>query len=319
VTEVLIVGVPRSGTSWIGRVLGSAPGAVYLGEPDNHEHVPFALRAKLGAKGRLYPYLDPAEEAPVYGRLWRDAFAGGHADGLVAAVRTRAAERLLRGAESGDLIGAIVDPAAASLRLRLAAALALPEQRPSDGSAVVVKSVHAQLALDWLATRFPVRILIVLREPLNVLSSWKAMGWLAAPGVLDELGPAAADDLARALNLEMPSPESPVEEAALLIALLTAALSDAAQRHPDWLEVSHESLCERPHELFPTVAAALGLGWDERVDALLDDLNRPGSGYETTRVATGLREVWRTRLTPDEVEAAAAIFERLGVARDAER
>jgi hypothetical protein len=137
------------------------------------------------------------------------------------------------------------------------------------------------------------------------------MGWLDAPGVLDELGADVAAELERELGLEQLEPHGPVEEAAQLIALLTAALRDGAGRHDDWPVAWHESLCAQPHELFPPLAEAVGLAWDGRADRLLDELNRPGEGYETARVASSLTDVWRSRLTPEEVRVASPFFDRL--------
>lgn len=316
-TAVLVVGVPRSGTSWIGRVLGATPGAAYLGEPDNHEHVPFALRAKLGLPGRFYPRLEPGCEAPAYERLWQVALEGPPRGAPSEGVRRRAAAGLLRRAGPEELIEAIAAPARSPLPLRLAARLAVPERRP-PGAHLVVKSVHAQLALDWLVERFPLRVALVLRQPLNVLSSWKEMGWLGEGGVLAELGPAAAS-LEEALGVEPLQRPTPLEEATELIGLLTAALVEAGRRHPGWEVVSHEALCGRPRERFAELAGALGLGWDDRVERLLDELDRPGSGYETARVASTLPEVWRRRLTSEEVDVASRVLDRFAFAPVEER
>jgi hypothetical protein len=308
-TTVLVVGVPRSGTSWLGRVLGSTPGASYLGEPDNHEHVPFALRAKLGLPGRLYPDLAPEFDASAYERLWRTALEDPGPEESLARARRRLALRLLRRATSDDLLRSIARPSDTPFGLRLASRIGLPERRPTAGGNLVVKSVHAQLALEWIVSRFPVSVLLVMRHPLNVLSSWKDMGWLAHGGALEELGPESAAALARACGLRPLHGGSALEEAAQLIALLNSALVEAARRRPEWNVASHEELCAQPHERFPVLAEALGLGWDDRVDRLIDELNRPGTGYDTARVASSLHDVWRSRLTADEVRAASEIFD----------
>lgn len=305
---VLVVGVPRSGSSWVGRVLGSTTGAAYLGEPDNHEHSAFALRAKLGLPGRFYTELAVGDEAPAYAALWANAY-GTRADSPAERVRRKLAERLLRRAADDDVRHSLERGRYTTAGLRLAAALAVPE-RPPAGDCLVVKSVYAQLALDWIADRFPVRVAVVLREPLNVLSSWKAMGWLR-PGTetLAELGPATVARLEERFGIDATATGS-IEQAATLIALLHTALVDAARRHPDWLVLVHEDLCAQPHDRFEQAAGALGLRWDASVDTLLDELNRPGTGYETARVASDLTDVWRSRLTPEEEDAARQIFRR---------
>jgi len=111
-----------------------------------------------------------------------------------------------------------------------------------------------------------------------------------------------------------PSGASILARAAWLIGLLGAALDDASRRHPHWTVVSHEWLCEQTPERFAGLAERVGLGWSERSDRLLARLDRPGSGYATTRVATTLPEAWRERLAPEQVEEASAVLDGFAVA-----
>ena len=316
-TPVLVVGVPRSGTSWVGRILGSTEGAAYLQEPDNHEHTPFALRAKRGLPG----YFDSAPRSHVnaYEQLWRAALqpvGGERRRPTLERVRSKVSLKLLRSASDQDVMRFLRGHASAPARLRLAAALAVPERAAGPTDLIVVKSVHAQLALEWIAERCPVRVMIVLRHPLNVLSSWKELGWLAGADAdpLAELDPRVREEVAERIGAApVDDADTPMTRAAWLVGLLTSVLLTHAEKHPDWAVVSHESLCERPHELFSTVASRLGLRWSAQSDALLDQLDRPGSGYETMRVASDLVEIWRTRLTSDEVREASAALGRFPV------
>jgi hypothetical protein len=45
---ILVVGIPRSGTTWLARTIASHPLVRYVHEPDNHHHAPFATKAKRG-------------------------------------------------------------------------------------------------------------------------------------------------------------------------------------------------------------------------------------------------------------------------------
>ncbi|MBM3674640.1 MAG: hypothetical protein FJW88_06730, partial [Actinobacteria bacterium] len=70
----LLVGVPRSGTSWTGTALGLTAGTRYVDEPDGFRDA-FAFRVMM-RRGEN-PVLDPADPAPDYEQLWSGAFAGG--------------------------------------------------------------------------------------------------------------------------------------------------------------------------------------------------------------------------------------------------
>jgi hypothetical protein len=317
-TAVLVVGVPRSGTSWVGRVLGSTPGATYVGEPDNHEHSPFALRAKLGLPGHYYPRLDVGAAAPLYERLWAESLGSFRRrdDTTATHARRAIALRLLGGVSEATMRASFERGRPATARAALATMLAVPERPSVDQGNLVVKSVSAQLALEWIVARFPVKVLVVLREPLNVVSSWKEIGWLhAASDVLGELEAAAAHALEEEFAIPPLAEHTPVESAAQLVGLLTSALLGSLARHPEWTAVSHEDLYRHPHERFAAAAAELGLSWGEDVDELLDSLNRPGTGYETTRIASELEDVWRRRLTPEEEAQARTVLEGFRVDR----
>ena len=63
--RVLVAGLPRSGTTWVGEVLGRTAGARYLHEPDNHLVRPDAWLAKR----RLGPYPELRPRRPRRRRL----------------------------------------------------------------------------------------------------------------------------------------------------------------------------------------------------------------------------------------------------------
>src|SRR4051794_14190277 len=98
--RVLIAGLPRSGTTWIARMLASCEHTVLVSEPDNPNDDPFALR-KRKLPGGYYTALDPTDEAPVFERLWREAFERpGGAEGAIDALRRRGSRTLFRRAKS---------------------------------------------------------------------------------------------------------------------------------------------------------------------------------------------------------------------------
>src|SRR4029079_14724578 len=118
-TRVLIVGTPRSGTTWIGQALGRSRDTVYVHEPDGPNDA-YALKAKLG-RG-LHNDLLPGAVAPEYETLGRSAFAGGQFD---RSWRGRLAKRLVDTSSVAERSAALHGDTAA-LRLRAAAALASP-------------------------------------------------------------------------------------------------------------------------------------------------------------------------------------------------
>lgn len=319
--SVLVVGIPRSGSTWIGNVLGHAAGGELVHEPDNEKEHLRALVAKSGL-GR-FPVLRPGDSAPAYASLWLGVLADDSAPST-GGRRERAAARVWRGVSAAEREAAV--QGRRSARTRLAAVLAgSPRQRPDrrphevpteqpqrpDVAPRVVKSVHLMLAVEWLADLLPTtRVVLVTRHPANVLSSWLDMQlpdrdrqldrraavqeqYLAPWGV--EPPPAGADALARA---------------AWQVCLLTAASLEVAARRPDLAMVSHDELCLDPASLFPALAGAVGLAWTVEAERFLLASDRPGDGYVVQRRAADQPDRWRTRLGTPEIRALLGAAEQ---------
>ena len=307
----LVVGVPRSGTTWVATVLARGADAGYLEEPDNHLRFAYAFRAKRRLGLGSYPALASDADAAAltdYEALWREAFSptrASTADGY----RRRVANRLLTAAGSRRISAALGAPSARPA-LRAAAALAVPER--AVAARLVVKSVYAPLAVEWIAHRHDVAVIVVLRHPLNVVSSWLRLGWLP-PAAVDPVATADPRALA-ALVARFEAGRAPVTalgRAAWLIGLLTCSLDEAARRHSGWCRVVHEELCADPRESFPELARAAGLPWSATGDRILVETDRPGEGYETARVTAALPTAWRERLSSEQASEIQDVLDTL--------
>jgi hypothetical protein len=300
VSRVLVAGVPRSGTTWVGRVLERTEDTVYVHEPDG-DHDPFAFRARLGHG--VAPALDANAHDADLERLFAGAFAGGRYAGTV---RDKVARRLYARSPLEDRwrawLGGPVTPA-----LRLVSALALPRVPAPGAQHVVVKSVRSELAMDWLVARFRPRVLLVERNPLNVLASWIELDY-----VRDVAEAAAFAGYAQQhWGVEAPRPSEPrLVHQVFEYAVLACALRDAARRHDDWLVVRHEQLCVDPEVEFRRLADGLGLTWTDAAAGVLAESDRAGSGYKTNRRAADQPDRWKERLDAEQVATIRATLER---------
>jgi hypothetical protein len=298
---ILVAGIPRSGTTWTAQVVARLADASVLHEPDNEKEWFCALAAKSGL-GR-FPVLRPGDEAAEYATLWRLAVEGHTADSL--SVRNRLLQRAWRVAPD-----ALREPLVAqrgSGLARMCGSLADRPGAPIPGRRQLVKSVHAPLALGWVAAALPrpVRMIVVTRHPANLLGSWLHLELPDRDRHLD-----ARDDV-RAAYLDrwnVPPPgQNPVVRAAWQACLLTAALLEESGKHPDWLTVTHEDLCRDARAGFGRIADQLGLSWTEAAATYLSRSDRPGAGFELHRRTAELPDRWRSALPTPAREALGKV------------
>ena len=295
---VVVLGLPRSGTTWTAHLLACAPGTVAVLEPDNEKTQVAAVEAKAGV-GR-FPVLRPGDDAEAYARLWAWALHGAE-----PTAAQRLAGRLFHRADPGQLEA--LAAGRPSPRLRLAGRLARPPRAVagSEGSGrrVVAKSVHAPLAAEWLADRLAVSVVVVLRHPANVLASWLALDLPDRDRHLETVTAVREHYLERWDVAPPGRGAGALDRAVWQLGLLTAALEEAADGHPQWLVRRHEELCARPEDEFRRLYQALDLVWTDRAGQELAASDRPGEGFSLTRRAADLADGWRRRLGPEEVAA----------------
>ena len=288
--RVLVAGLPRSGTTWVGEVLGRCTGARYLHEPDNHLVRPEAWWAKR----RLGPYPElragaahqPGAGGGDYERLWAAAFTGGlRPSPLYAGLQ------VLQRAGAPRVSGRL-------------ASRQLP--RPAPGP-LVVKSVHCARSLDWVAELFGPAVVVVERHPFGVIASWRKLGW---DDFLDR-DPAALRHSVAVLGVDPPGRRASwLERAAWHYGVLSSYLALAGRRHPEWVVVRHEVLCGGPEPAFGRLAARLGLHFGTEAARFLAASNRPGDGYSTNRLWHEQVDGGRRRLAPAERTLVEATLQR---------
>lgn len=313
---LLVVGIPRSGTSWVCQALAAARGAREVGEPDNEDNAPYAIKAK--AELGRFPIVGADVEGPIaYRALWEGAFAGGRRVSGPRTALSRALHRLARSA--GSVHGAQQwDPAR---RAALAASVALAEPcAPAPGTPVVVKSVFVPLSLRWVCRSWSPRLVIVLRGALNTVSSWHRLGWDPPFHSHPVLGWPDLDleVLAAALPGHrlppLPSPDQRLRRLTWELCVLVSALLDNSAEG-DAVMVRHEDLCLDPLARFQDLYAKLGLPWSAETARYLHGSNAAGRGpYDTRRVAGDEPQQWQSRLSPAAADEVNSVVDTFGIA-----
>jgi hypothetical protein len=298
---IVIAGLPRSGTTWTMRVLGTSPSTTKVPEPDNEDKYPAAIHAKHDL-GR-YPCLVPGQEAPSYRGLWAWILAGAREDW-----RSHQARRILGPKAKTRIFEGNMDLptwAAATLARNPRAGEPVPER-------VIAKSIHAQLSLEWIDREFTVTPLVLVRHPANVLASWMEVGLKDGRNSTLESRPEVRARYVDRWDVPLPG-DDPIERMSWRIGLLVAALEESMARNPGWQLRTHEQLCTDSVATFRTLFDDLGLEWGDTTEQFLADNDTPGEGFVTQRVAADVVDSWQKRLDDDQLATLRRVLARFPI------
>lgn len=294
---MLVLGVPRSATTWTATVLGRTIGTAYVEEPDNHFRFGFAFRAKRRLGQGEFPF----ELQEEYGRLWDEAFHEPARDDSAVDERRRRLANAALGRADVARVSRALRGGRTTAALRAVDLVAVPQRRAPRRRSVVVKSVYAHLVAEALAARYGCAVVVMTRDPRAILSSWVQLRWLTHPRwePLDALDARVR----RVDGVELPPlPSTRLGRAAWVVGLLSLRLQQSLARNPTWRVAPHEELAARPVDAFQELAQAVGLEWGDDAAATLARLDAPGSGHELRRVAAQASTDWRDRLDAAQLE-----------------
>lgn len=335
---ILIVGSPRSGTTWIGRVLSADPATVYVHEPDNEKLDPLAFVGK--ATLHRFPCLSVERDHAPFERLWHVALSGAAVHGPIrrlarrmailpsphverdVGVRCRMLPPEARPAVPFEVLnprlGLLRDPAVHLL----ARAQDVLSRSVSTLARPVAKSVHSVLALDWITRRFPVTVVGVFRNPLNVVASCLRLNLPDSDRRFECHASLLRRDLRYRRILTVSGASSVAAERRVRrISRQLAVLMDALSRHldanpTDTLRAHHERLCADPVGGFGSLYRQLGLKWSPAVETRIRSLDRPGRGFAPFRRTRHQTDKWKRELSTAHVDWVREEFAKMGRVAD---
>lgn len=286
VDRLLVVGVERSGTTWVAKAIAEAMDAIYVHEPDSPGASPLASHAREFGR---YPVVQVGDDVPLYENDWDVAFRGGFLAPKATAPIGRALKK----------VPASVRQPLVGLATRLVQVRA-PRKR------VVTKSVMCAFSLDWIIDRYRPPVVLVRRNPLNVVASLIEVGttFASMERLYDRYrDPVVVETLVGPLSLpELPDDLDLVGRCTYWVGLNTAAYHASAARHGDFTIVDHDLLCEDPSSGFRSISDQLGISWNAAGEEFLASSNREGEGFSTNRITSAEPERWRRSLADREDE-----------------
>jgi hypothetical protein len=265
---------------------------MYIYEPfndDAHHHFEFKQR---------FLYLTHANSPPYYRRLRALLGLGSLRSRALASVRA-------------------LRPAARA-RDDLAAELAVRElvKRPKKfvrSARVCVKDPLAFFSAEWLAQTFAAQVVVMMRHPAGVISSYLKLGWgtdvvevLQQRALCERFGGSLREEIEAFRRGEGDAVASLILQWKMF-ALAALALK---RQHPDWLFVSHEQLCADPVQGFRRTYDYLDLPWTEAIEQKVCADSSVQHAIDPTqhqqhvlqRESRGLASAWKQRLEPNTID-----------------
>jgi hypothetical protein len=291
---ILVTGSPRSGTTFVGRMLALSPDVHYIHEPFHPRFGPEVTAARFR---RFYTYLG---------------------DGSADVVLKPLARTMALHYDLGPALRRARRPADARRAVRQWHEFNRARWR---GARPLVKDPAALFSSEWLADTFELKVIVMIRHPAAVAASYKRLGWevdprfgafLSQSELVDTLLAEYSDEL-RAFASEV---HPPLERLALRWKLMYHAVDQFRSRRSEWTYLRHEDLAAEPvaslGDVYRRFDLVLTAAAREQIVAMTSSANRGLSSPDQWPAPINSRASitkWRSMLSPSEIDTIRAIVQ----------
>lgn len=282
---ILVTGSHRSGTGWVGEMLAASPDPrlAYIWEPFSPIARPGICPAPFE---RWFTYVTEENEGP-YVRPIRDMLSYRY--------------------HPGDELRSLTSAKDAA---RFARDWAVVRRRRHTKPIPLLKDPIALFSAPWLAERFDVRVLVLIRHPAAFTQSLLAKGWrhpfgdfLAQPLMMRDLLADRAEEIRRFAEVEQPL----LEQSILLWNLIHEQIVRLREGGHGWLFRRHEDLSRDAVPEFRDLYRHLSLTWNDETERVVREHSGTGNPEVTADAASHRRDsakaitAWKRRLDTDQI------------------
>ena len=282
-SHLLVTGIHRSGTTWIGKMLAAAGGLTYANEPLNVIHRQGVLGMEIK---HWYTYIIEENESqylPAFQNLLKLRY------GLfreLGALRSR--KDIMRMGRDFFLF--------TSGRLRR--------------NHVLLKDPFASFSMPWFVERLNCQVVVSIRHPAGFVSSLKRLNW---PFQLEDLlaQPLLMRDFLEQdrVDLESVVADDVIGRASLLWKVLYRSVHQTLQIHPRLISVRHEDLSRDPVQGFKGLFQILGYAFTPAVERIILNTSSSENPAKLSKNKTHSVKLdsrasldnWKQILTPEEI------------------
>lgn len=289
---ILITGSHRSGTTWVGRMISASPQICYIHEPftPKTKHWPGLDNQNTNFK-HWFTYITSENE---------DKYASGLKKTLSYDYSFFKGLKRAKGAK--DIADAVKNwPRFAHCRSQ--------DKRP------LIKDPLAFFSAGWLAEKFNMEVIVLIRHPAAFASSLKRLNWrfdfsnfLNQPLFLRDY----LAQFRREIKDFVQNKKDILDQAILLWRIIYFVTKKYQNRHKDWIFVRHEDLSVDPEKLFKKIFKKLNLEFTkevkkhiQRYSSVSNPSEVPGEDRHSTKIKRNSRANiynFKKRLSQEEIE-----------------
>lgn len=295
---ILVTGSHRSGTTWVGKMIAESPSVFYIFEPFNTDYPrPGICNVKFKY---WFTYITRENESDFYSPIKNTIELKYD---LVGALKSIKSVRDLRNVQKEYM---------SFLKHRL------------KGSRPIVKDPMAFFSSEWLAERFNLDVVVLIRHPAAFISSIKKLNWphpfshfLEQPLLMKQHLYPFEVEIRDYANRE----HDITDQGILLWKLIHHTMIKYQSLHKDWIFARHEDLSQDPVQGFQTIFNKLNLEFSDRVKHVIHEHSDSAHPIEsedpycTKRNSKSIIGNWKRRLTMqdtkrirDRVEDISRVF-----------
>src|SRR6056297_183303 len=298
--QILLVGLPRSGTTWIAKVIDSAPDVFYLHEPDSEFRIPCVPFAPNPEDYEHWlPFIDDyLEKLPLRGSTRtcgkRPSFSKSHYSNAFWSGRIlsrRVAEKL-------------------GFRQK---SFAIPKAKTASNTTLVWKSIESLGRVGGFAeTQHSLRILQIVRHPCgfidSVLRGEQGGRFTKNASLTQDFGLfeiIARSEVGQELGLSLGRLVrcSSIERLAWFWTVLNTKAARELRRQPHAHAISYDALCVDSLPRMRSLFEQLGLVWQDQTEAFVEQSTQAqGTDYYSVKRQSSLAcNAWRQQMSDRDV------------------
>lgn len=283
---VLVTGTHRSGTTWTGKTIAQAPSLMYIAETfsPNNDWTPTTIQPK--------PF-----------HYWYTYIRAGNEHEYESYVRAAMGLDFQLGKEIASIRSAR-DIARIGKRV-----LRHPANQ-ARGIAPLMREPVALLSAEWMAAKFDMQNVVMLRHPAAFVESILRLDWQFDYSNLTEQDGLVAkffpEHEATLKDYAAKRPE-PLESAVFQWNIYHHVIKTYMKEHPDWIYVRLEDLSLHPVEEFKKLFEKLGLDFTPAIQHYVEDSTgasnpvKTDTPFATKRDSKATVVKWKKTLTQEQI------------------